>query len=138
MAKKSENKQGSLFGDVTSSDVAHKRSVASSETGKTGNGEKPSIYGGLNIDQLTVKIEAICSKYDAEYSSNTWDGTASIEVFFKNFDRVILMLTEMNDLVLKYSFRVRSTIHHHASDEFGFRYKIVILVPAPIDPNLKM
>jgi hypothetical protein len=138
MAKKSEKKQGSLFGDVASSDIAYKRPVALSDTKNFDNVEKPSIYGGLNIDQLTLKIEAVCLKNDAKYFSNIWDGTANIEVFFKNFDRVVSMLTEMNDLVLKYSFRVRSTIHHHASDEFGFRYKIVILVPAPIDPNLKM
>jgi hypothetical protein len=89
-------------------------------------------YGGISIDELTVKIKAICEKYEGTYEPSEWNGTAHICVYHSNIGAIIGIVSEVDEMVKQHEFRAKTVIHHHASDKFGFMYMVRLTVPGPL------
>jgi hypothetical protein len=134
LAKKKKNlNQQSLFssgGETTEKGVPSKKVKM-----PTSPVVREKVYAGLDIVELTEKIEEYSRLFGAEYVPNRWNGTADIRLMGTSFDQVKKTIIGLDVLSTTYGFTAKAVVHFKSDKEFDVKYIVNIIVPGVLDTS---
>jgi hypothetical protein len=96
---------------------------------------REKVYAGLDIVELTEKIEEYSRSFGAEYVPNRWNGTADIRLVGTSFDQVKKAIIGLDVLSTTYGFTAKAVVHFKSDKKFDVKYVVNIIVPGVLDTS---
>lgn len=125
----SHQNQESLFSRRVGVEGGHETSTLDSRRAKIPDNVEPRQYGGICIEELVGKFEALALDYGGKYNPSYWNGSGEIVLNVARFDVVSDVMSKVSVLSFRYEFTCVFRVVMFCDDSHGFRYALKIKLP---------